>query len=109
MYCATGASYSRSLFIKKPPSDSERCKLFHVAEAFRNESIMYNVYFTRVEEFGIPIAKCIHAGDNIIILENLKECGYKMCSRKESLDMVHCRLSIQVRCDTILLTMFKIY
>lgn len=91
----SGAAYSRSLFIKKHPSDLERCELFSIDKAFKNESVMYKDYFPKVVKFEIPIATCLHADDNVIVLENLKKSGYRMGNRKESLDLAHCRLCIQ--------------
>lgn len=91
----SGEAYSRSLFIKKPPSDPKRCELFSVDKAFKNESIMYNDYFPKVASFEIPIPTCLHADDKVIILENLRKSGYRKANRKEGLDLTHCRLCIQ--------------
>lgn len=106
-----GQAYNLSLICKMPPADKVRRELFHTNKAFINEIYAYDVMLPAMVKFQQDKAvrkeigffrfpKCYgtfadaEAGDFAIVLEDLRESGYQMWDKLETLDYAHARLVI---------------
>lgn len=100
-----------SLICKMPPTDKVRRELFHTNRVFMNEIYAYDVMLPAMVKFqqdrAVPkevgffrFPKCYgtfadpEAGDFAIVLEDLREAGYEMWDKLETLDYAHARLVI---------------
>lgn len=106
-----GQADKLALICKMPPADKVRRDLFHTNRAFINEIYAYDVMLPVMLKFqqdkSVPrevgffrFPKCYgtfadpEAGDFAIVLEDLREAGYQMWDKLETLDYAHARLVI---------------
>lgn len=106
-----GQADKLSLVCKMPPADKVRRELFHSNRAFINEIYAYDVMLPAMVKFqqekAVPkdlgffrFPKCYgtfadpEAGDFAIVLEDLREAGYEMWNKLETLDYTHARLVV---------------
>lgn len=98
--------FDRSLIIKRPIQSLSRRRLFRCDEAFANEISAYRRLVPVLNRFvahtghSLPIPHCLFAGtDNagdLVVLEDLRESGFRMVDRLKGLDVEHCRLVMKV-------------
>lgn len=98
--------FNRSLIIKRPIQRLSRRRLFRCDEAFANEISAYRRLVPVLNRFvahtgqSLPIPKCLFAGNDnsgdLVVLEDLRESGYRMVDRLKGLDVEHCRLVMKV-------------
>lgn len=99
------------LICKMPPTDKVRRELFHTSKVFVNEIYAYDVMLPAMLKFqtekSVPkdvgffrFPKCYgtfadpEAGDFAIVLEDLRETGYQMWNKLDTLDYAHARLVV---------------
>lgn len=109
-----GAFDSQSLMLKMPPQSAARRKQFNSPHLFERETLVYRdilPMFVRFQEdkglvadgphgfFKFP--KChaivcdVEQDRYAIVMEDLKQQGYRMFDKMESIDMVHVRLVVE--------------
>ncbi|PSN35714.1 hypothetical protein C0J52_24224 [Blattella germanica] len=74
--------------------------MFRCGPVFRNETAVYSTVIPTFQRFFnstvfCPFPKCLHANQNLIVLEDLGTAGFSMTNRMEGLDVHHCRLVLQ--------------
>ncbi|KAJ9580968.1 hypothetical protein L9F63_023853 [Diploptera punctata] len=109
-YTTRGHSGSRSFVIKTLPTTEKMAEMIKESNVFQRESDVISKIAPRVYDIlqkasedrkkTQPFAaKCIYSQleypDVIIVLEDLKEEGFRMAERTEGLDMDHCLLVLR--------------
>uniref|UniRef100_A0A1B6K050 CHK kinase-like domain-containing protein n=1 Tax=Homalodisca liturata TaxID=320908 RepID=A0A1B6K050_9HEMI len=80
-----GTPYQKSLFVKWPVGGAQHTQTYHVDEAFSNEAVVY-LQVLPLYDVTSPCPLCYYAGNDVIVLENLKRQGYKMGERSVGFD-----------------------
>ncbi|KAL1140736.1 hypothetical protein AAG570_000666 [Ranatra chinensis] len=97
----SGRMATRSLIMKRMPATELRAKQIGEWGLFRKEIKMYNTVLPKMDKFlesedysGDTLwGRCLYTRPyDLIILEDLKDLGFKMADRQESLDMNHALL-----------------
>lgn len=95
--------YCRSLIVKRQIACTTRRQLFRCDEAFSNEIAAYSHLVPAFQEFtvqtNLPYPICLYAGmddyGELVVMEDLRETGYKMVDRLKGLDYAHCKVVMQ--------------
>lgn len=100
------AEFVRTMIIKRPILRLSRRRLFRCDEAFANEISAYRRLVPVLNRFvahtgnALPFPRCLFAGSDaagdLIVLEDLRESGFRMVDRLKGLDLAHCRLVMMV-------------
>lgn len=100
------SDYIRTMIVKRPILRKSRRRLFRCDEAFENEISVYRrlvpVFNRFVAHTGdtLPFPPCLFAGadssGDMVVLDDLRESGFRMADRLKGLDLAHCRLVMQV-------------
>lgn len=91
-----------SVIIKRQIPSLSRRQLYRCDEAFCNEIMAYNHVIPLLDRYMSEsvFPKCFYAGHDdvgeIIVLEDLKEIGYRMQNRLTGLDLNFCELVMKV-------------
>lgn len=98
--------YKRSIIVKRQIPNLARRKLFRADQAFANEIIAYSKVTPQLHQFAdsielpLPLVDCLFAGADdqgeLIVLDDLKQYGYRMANRLKGLDYSHCKYVLQV-------------
>ncbi|KAL1140737.1 hypothetical protein AAG570_000667 [Ranatra chinensis] len=100
----SGRMATRSLIMKTAPTAELRAKQIGEWGLFRKEIKIYNTVLPKMDELMDSVGytgetlwgRCFYTRPNdTIILEDLKELGFKMVDRKEGLDVNHVLLALR--------------
>lgn len=107
--------FQKNFIIKRQIPSLSRRQLYRCDEAFRNEISAYNHVIPLLKQYSgsnSPFPKCFFAGEDtdgeIIILDDLKQLGFKMKNRLENMDVEHCRVVMKVS-QTLFYNFLRIY
>lgn len=73
--------------------------MFRCDPAFRNETAAYETILPTLKEFSkseLPFPTCLHATNQLIVLQDLQPLGYRMADRLKGLDLQHSKLALEV-------------
>ncbi|XP_046489895.2 uncharacterized protein [Neodiprion pinetum] len=87
-----GSPYEISLITKKILDNKCHQMVFKSFEIFSNEARAYKALSQLLGKDQNLIPHCLHADDELIILEDLKHQGFKMLDKKQGLDIEHAKL-----------------
>lgn len=95
--------YHRQFIVKRQIPSISRRQLFRCNEAFSNEISAYCHLISTFRTFTkgmVPYPQCIFAGyddhGDAVILEDLRQSGYRMVNRLKGLDYEHCKIVMKV-------------
>lgn len=93
--------YKKSVVIKRQPASKLYRDFFNCGVFFLNEKATYFEVIPAFQRFSrnarrLPYPKCLHATEEMIVLQDLKPAGFKMSDRLKGLDFDHCKLVFQV-------------
>lgn len=105
--CLDVDTYQRSLIVKRQLPNMARRELFRADRAFANEITSYTKVMPDFHRFAdsialsIPFVNCLfagndEAGEDLIVLDDLKPYGFRMANRLKGLDYTHCKIALQV-------------
>lgn len=108
--------YKRSIIVKRQIANLARRKLFRADQAFANEIIAYTKVMPQFHQFAdsielpLPLVDCLFAGADdqgeLIVMDDLKQYGYRMANRLKGLDYSHCKKVLQV-CACFVLIQYR--
>lgn len=92
-----------SLIVKRHILNEEWRSAWRCEQAFQNEIAAYSHLIPELNKFycnTLPYPRCLFAGSDecgaIIVMEDLKEEGFKMANRLKGLDFDHCSAVMKV-------------
>ncbi|KAL1140741.1 hypothetical protein AAG570_000671 [Ranatra chinensis] len=97
----SGRMATKSLIMKRVPATELRAKYLGEWGLFKKEMKMYNSVLPMMEDLlksvgysgEVMWGRCLYTRPNdLLILEDMKDLGYKMANRREGLDLNHARL-----------------
>ena len=92
------------MILKALPESEMMLKFLSELDGFRKELCMYTTVFPAIyrimkEAKGhvhVLSPRCLYSDEeSLIVLEDLKQFGYKMAVRQEGLDLEHCRITLR--------------
>lgn len=94
----TRRSFRKFILMKRQPASMVRRQAFRCDPAFRNETAAYETILPTLKEFSksvLPFPSCLHATNQLIVLQDLQPLGYRMADRLKGLDLQHSKLALQ--------------
>lgn len=91
-------STKKCFLMKRQLASQERRDIFRCDPAFRNEADAYQIVVPALEEFAntkLPFPECIHASSDCLILDDLKQSGFKMADRRKGLNFLQASLAVK--------------
>lgn len=91
-------SFQKSLLMKRQPASFARRQAFRCDPAFRNEAAAYRKILPGLSHFAgcrLAFPQCLHASSQFVVLEDLKQAGYKMADRAKGLDLAYAKLALE--------------
>ncbi|XP_071442950.1 uncharacterized protein [Hetaerina americana] len=91
-----GATRDVRFFVKCPPTSGPHLTYVEEMQHFEKELEMYETVIPKMSDklphpFRLPIPRCYLTRGKLIILEDLKEKGYRLWDRMVPFDLDHCR------------------
>lgn len=87
-----GEPYNKSFMSKIIPRHRKTAGIMRLDEMFQTETYVYTEILPVLGPFGPRI---VYADDATIIMENLRDDGYRVCERRNFLDFDHCMFTVQ--------------
>lgn len=88
----------KTVLMKRQPASVARRQAFRCDPAFRNEAGAYRTVLPALESFArsrMPFPECLHASSQFVVLEDLKQAGFRMADRTAGLDLDHAKLALK--------------
>ncbi|XP_063708601.1 uncharacterized protein LOC134837176 [Culicoides brevitarsis] len=97
------SEWKKSVFCKRLPESEARRETYKSVGLFHNEIAFYKNIYPEFQAFqrehGVrdddaftALPKCFYAEDNVLVLEDMRETGYRMQDRKEGLSVEQIKL-----------------
>lgn len=92
--------YDIQFIIKCIQTNEHFATLLQESKVFEKERLMYETVLPGIESIsGLTFApKCFFIQDQpdkLIVLNDMKQLGYRMCDRKLGLDLAHCQIVVE--------------
>ncbi|KAK2585082.1 hypothetical protein KPH14_008596 [Odynerus spinipes] len=87
-----GSPYRKSFMTKILPRERAINQLMKVHDLFALERYVYENILPVLGDFG---PRCVYAGREEVIMEDLREKGYNVCERRDYLDLDHCLYALK--------------